>query len=208
MATYNGYISQTIFNNQTVSGKNTTILNFLNIPIKWFTFGYVPSDLINTTLGQLVNNPNFKITSLSYKIDIRGQQYYNNSSTPTTDVNITLPSSIIKASYQANAPGNLGTGTYNVSEIMTTNEGYSSGFIANQIETNVYNKCYQGLPGCISYQASNYTLILTLNISGTYTGQNTPQSTGQSTLTYPGITDSNGQSINPDSHVIVHHVMY
>lgn len=62
-------------------------------------------------------------------------------------------------------------------------------FITDQIITNVYDQCYP---------ATNYTLILTLKVQVISNGS---QSTS---MIYPGITDSNGQS----THVVIHHIMH
>lgn len=176
MTTYNGTISQTIYNNQTVSGSRTTNLNFLNSPIVWTN--NVPNDLQGATLNNLFNNSNYQ-TTLTYNIKINGQQRYDDSSQPLTEISLNLQGTIIGGKFQAQAPGSLGTGTYNINQDIASLT--NANLAPTSININVKNQCYQGLPGCVQYPSTNYTFILTLKIQTT--------------------------SLN-NSNVVVHHIIY
>lgn len=153
---YNGSITQTVFNNSTVKDYIGTPLNFILQKVSWQQ-GVNPK-LIGLTLSDLVKDP-FYTLSYTVTISITGTQYYNDSSYPTTDISLSVNGGTkFNRTYQPSAPGSLGHANYDV------NDNLSIPSYPVMIETKVYNKCHSGLPGCVTYAASGYTLILILNI--------------------------------------------
>lgn len=163
---YNGSITNTIYSSATVINKNSMALNFLNSQISWNQ--NTDPQLVGLTLSELLKNHFFEIT-YSVNIQITGTQYYDDSSFPTSDISLFLSDGMSSnESYTANSPGSIGYGSYNV------NDNISLPTYPINIDVNVHNRCHSGLPGCITYNATNYSLILILNIEVTAdcTGKN------------------------------------
>lgn len=154
---YNGSIAQNIFSNASVKNTNTIPVNFATVPITWQAG--VNSDLIGLTLTQILSNPVLSVT-YSMNVVITGSQYYDDSSYPTTDLTLTGSTGETYAeSYTADAPGSIGHGKYNVN----SNFPMTSYPVGNAV-VRVYNRCHSGLPGCVTYSATGFTMVLTLNI--------------------------------------------
>lgn len=197
---YSGAISQTIYNNQTVSsGKHSISLNFLNSPIIWS--GSVPSDLTGITLSQLLANTNYLVT-YSYNIKIKGEQEYEDWSQAETSVTIYTPSGNINKTFKASGPSinGYGTASYNV------NSTFSGSSYPTKIDIDIKNNC-SGLP-CDNHSANKYTFTLTLNVKAVPNNSTYQQShvVVPNNSTYQHVPPSN--STYQQSQVIFHHVSY
>lgn len=154
--TFNGSVTRNIFNNQTVGGtKNIDLNSMIDTPITWS--GTVPPDLNGKTIRNIEGYSEFTII-YNYNIKITGKQRYDDSSYPTTTVALKTNTNTINKKYQPSSPGSLGTATYNV------NDNFPGPSWPVSIQIHVYNDCYTGLPGCVSYDATGYTFNLTVNV--------------------------------------------
>jgi hypothetical protein len=154
---FKGSIIQNIYNGQTIGQNNPIIdLTFPSQPVNWDPSNIPPSPVNTYTLEQLVNNPLF---SLTYTLDIiiTGSQSYNNQSTPSTAVLWYIGNVPYNKTYQ------LTEGTdYNVNDTKNQIPG-----IPRTLSVSVYNQCAYGLPGCLTYPATNYRFTMILNITAT-----------------------------------------
>lgn len=162
---YNGKVSITIYNNEvppTTDLRIFSLSQFINLPIIWNSGQDIPNDLIGKSLNTLPKGRDVYydyILEYTLNLIITGRQYYDNSSYPTTYVNILTPTGSFDKIYEPPSSGSLGTATYNVNQIFPLIS------VPAQLETRVYNRCYDRLPGCSQFKPTGYTMILTLNIT-------------------------------------------
>lgn len=149
---YTGTITASIYANTRISGRHRKDTGFETDPIKWV--GDVPNTLVGKSWLDLQRLPNRDTFDLYYEANfkIKGRQYYNDSSTPTSYVHF----SDYENDFDADSPGSLGTGKYDSDHTVKVSSPSSSVYL------RVYNSCASGLPGCICYDATDYSFTLTL----------------------------------------------
>ena len=153
--TYTGNIVANIYSNNTVGGRHRKDTGFVADPINWS--GTVPNVLVGKSWQDLQDLPEHIIFNWHYraKFRITGEQYYDDSSTPLTYVHFSQYTN----DFDASSSGSLGTGKYDVDHTVNVDSPESSVYL------RVYNSCARGLPGCVCYDAKDYSFTLTLEFT-------------------------------------------
>lgn len=171
---YTGFIRQNIFNNATASGNYNIPLDFTSNNITWQSNNYANS----LNLISLLENIQYDVYDINYVLDIiiTGNQRYDDSSTPVTNFSLTTnDNNKYDKIYEAVAPGNMGIATYNI------NDSFGLTSYPTNLDIDISNRCRAGLPGCRTYNATNYNLSLILNITVS------PKTTGRNLENYDSI---------------------
>ena len=156
---YTGTVFQNIYTLQKVGSSNQYIpLDLYNQTISWDTT--VPEPLSYITFGQLLDN-RFFVRTYTVTFIIKGRQYYQDSSQPTTSIILSNNYGDFNYSYQAQSSQSYGYAEWDVNQ--TTEEiPYPFG-----INVSVWNQCSSGHAGCSNYPATGYIFTVILNITVT-----------------------------------------